>query len=168
MNPCILDWESQLRIIVGNTPCHKGWNMDPPLYAQGKSAQHGSHSFWQMRSTQSEANLVSQQNCGYSALVCAWSFVDWILAERFYSDWDVYRDTFRALRRAICKKQLWFHYEEVHFLHDSANTHWKHSVNAPLTIFGWKVFDHPTYSLDLAPVTFFSTLSWKRSWLGNG
>jgi hypothetical protein len=39
----------------------------------------------------------------------------------------------------------------VVFLHDNARPHTAACRNALIRLFNWEIFDHPPYSLDLAP-----------------
>ncbi|GFT09371.1 mariner Mos1 transposase [Trichonephila clavipes] len=73
----------------------------------------------------------------------------------------VYCETLRKLRCAIQNKRRGFISKGVVFLHDNAGPHTANVTKTLLRGFGWDVFDHPPYSLDLAPSDFHLFLNLK-------
>jgi len=63
----------------------------------------------------------------------------------------VYYDTLKKLRRAIQNKRRSMLSQGVVMIHDNAHPHTAAAMQNLITIFGWKQFEHPPYSPDLAP-----------------
>jgi histone-lysine N-methyltransferase SETMAR len=64
---------------------------------------------------------------------------------------DVYCETLNNLRRSIRKKRRRILTKCVVFLHDNARLHTAARTSALIKLFSWEIFDHPSYSPDLAP-----------------
>jgi len=62
-----------------------------------------------------------------------------------------YCETLTKLRRAIQNKRRGKLSSKVLFFHDNARPLTANRTREPLDHCGWEVFDHPPYSLDLAP-----------------
>jgi histone-lysine N-methyltransferase SETMAR len=54
----------------------------------------------------------------------------------------------------------------VILLHDNAHPHTAARTNALIKRFNWEIFDHPSYSLDLAPSD-YHLFSKMKVWLAN-
>nr|XP_042912071.1 histone-lysine N-methyltransferase SETMAR-like [Parasteatoda tepidariorum] len=75
---------------------------------------------------------------------------------------DRYCETLRKLRRVIRNKRRGMLNAGVVLLHDNARPHMARRTAAGLTKFGSKLFDHPSYSPDLAPSDFHVFLHLKK------
>jgi hypothetical protein len=53
----------------------------------------------------------------------------------------------------------------VFLLHDSARPHAAARTNALIKLFNWDIFDHPSYSPDLAPSD-YHLFTKRKVWLG--
>jgi hypothetical protein len=63
----------------------------------------------------------------------------------------VYCDTLKKLHRAIQNEQRGMLSQGVVMLHDNAYPHVAIAMQDLFATFGWKQFDHPSYSPDLLP-----------------
>ena len=64
---------------------------------------------------------------------------------------DIYCETLHKLRRSIQNKRRGMLSKGVVLPHDNARPHTAACTNALIKLFNWEIFDHPPYSLDLAP-----------------
>jgi len=78
---------------------------------------------------------------------------------------ETYCKTLKKLRRAIENKRRRMLTSGVVLLHNNARPHTAACTQALLLKFCWDLFDHPSYSLDLAPSDFHLFL-WMKVWLG--
>ncbi|GBO04037.1 Histone-lysine N-methyltransferase SETMAR, partial [Araneus ventricosus] len=77
-----------------------------------------------------------------------------------------YCETLRKLRRAIQNRRRRMLSGGIVLLHDNAHPRTAAATQELLDHFGWETFDHPPYSLDLAPSDFHLFLKLKE-FLGN-
>jgi len=63
----------------------------------------------------------------------------------------VYCEALNKLRRSIRNKWRRMLTKGVVLLHNNAQPHTSAPTNALIKLFNWEIFDHPPYSLDLAP-----------------
>jgi hypothetical protein len=77
---------------------------------------------------------------------------------------EVYCDTLSKLQRSIQNKRRGMLTKGVVLLHDNARPHTVARTAALIKSFKWEIFDHPPYSLDLAPSD--CHLFTKMVWLG--
>ncbi|GFV63693.1 histone-lysine N-methyltransferase SETMAR [Trichonephila clavipes] len=75
---------------------------------------------------------------------------------------DRYCETQRKLRRSIQNKKSGKLSARVVLLHDNARPHSTRRTEDVLTEFGWELFYHLPYSLDLAPSSFHVFLHLKK------
>jgi histone-lysine N-methyltransferase SETMAR len=73
-----------------------------------------------------------------------------------------YCATLRRLRYAIKNRRRGLLSSGVMLLHDNARPHAAARTQGMLQEFGWKVFEHPAYSPDLAPSDFHLFPKWKE------
>ncbi|GBO03117.1 Mariner Mos1 transposase [Araneus ventricosus] len=78
---------------------------------------------------------------------------------------EVYCRTLKKLKRAIQNKSRGRLSSGVVLLHDNARPHTALRTGEFLLKFKWDVFQHPSYSLDLAPSDFHLFTAMKK-WLG--
>jgi len=64
---------------------------------------------------------------------------------------EVCCETLNNLRRSIQNKQCGMLTKGIILLHDNARPRTTTHASALLKLFNWEIFDHPTYSPDLAP-----------------
>jgi len=64
---------------------------------------------------------------------------------------EVYCETLNKLQRLIQNKQCGVLTKGVILLHNNAWPHAAAHTNASIKLFNWEIFDHPPYSLHLAP-----------------
>jgi transposase len=64
---------------------------------------------------------------------------------------QVYSEALKKLRRAIRKKRRGTLISGVVLLHDNARPHTAARTRSLLAHLNWELFDHPSYSPDLAP-----------------
>jgi histone-lysine N-methyltransferase SETMAR len=74
-------------------------------------------------------------------------------------------ETLEKLRRAIENKRRGVLTSGVVLLHDNTRPNTAARTQALLQKFRWNLFDHPPYSLDLAP-SYFHLFSRMKVWLG--
>jgi hypothetical protein len=76
----------------------------------------------------------------------------------------LYRKTLKKLCKAIQNKGHGKLTSRAVLLHDSMRPHTAAFTRAPLEHFNWELFDHPTYSPDLAPSDYHLFMYLKK-WL---
>jgi len=64
---------------------------------------------------------------------------------------EVYCEVLNKLRRSIQNKRRRMLTKGVILLHNNTQPHTAAHTNALIKLFNWEIFDHPPYSLDLAP-----------------
>ena len=79
---------------------------------------------------------------------------------------DAYCETVRKLRRAIQNKRRGMLSSGIVLLHDNARPHTAARTAQLLQQFHWEVFDHPPYSLDIAPSDYHLFMHLKQ-WLAS-
>jgi hypothetical protein len=78
----------------------------------------------------------------------------------------VYCETLKNLRKAIQNKRHGLLAPGVMFLHDNAGPHTATRSPTLLEHFFWELFDHHSYSPDLAP-SYYHIFTYLKSWLGS-
>ncbi len=133
-----------------STDNHRRWDPRLLLHTHKQEIKWALLWTWRASTKESQNYSLHRQNYGDHIMGVIGHFTPQIYPLSVNTTQDTYEQTLKALWVIICHKHQEVHGEASVFLHDNAMPHTVSQTRDQLVCFGWEIFGHTAYSLDLA------------------